>query len=137
MLMLEYLLPTNTQAKSNQLAPPPMLSTSLYRWIGSRFAFSWQLMLLIFANYVLNGQLFTGVELVSGGPPGFIFDLYNSLSVISVLFIFRFIKFKNTFAKSITAFTIASAISNFLPAFRCRISTALSMQTQKTIGPFY
>ncbi len=94
-----------------------MLSASLYRWIGSRFAFSWQLMLLIFANYVLNGQLFTGVELVSGGPPGFIFDLYNSLSVISVLFIFRFIKFKNTFAKSITAFTIASAISNFLPAF--------------------
>lgn len=94
-----------------------MLRTSLYRWIGSRFAFSWQLMLLIFANYVLNGQLFTGVELVSGGPPGYVFDLYNSLSVISVLVFFRFIEFKNTFTKSITAFTLASAISNFLPAF--------------------
>jgi hypothetical protein len=92
-----------------------MLSTSLYRWIGSRFAFSWQLMLLVFANYVLNGQLFTGVELVSGGPAGYVFDLYNSLSVISVLVFFRFIKFKNTFTKSITAFTIASAISNFVP----------------------
>ena len=93
-----------------------MLRASLYRWIGSRFATSWQLMLLIIANYVLNGRLFGGVDLVAGGPPSYVFDLYNALSVITVLLVFRFIKFKSSFAKSITAFTLGSAISNFLPA---------------------
>lgn len=93
-----------------------MLRASLYRWIGSRFATSWQLMLLIIANYVLNGKLFGGVDLVDGGPSSYVFDLYNALSVITVLFVFRFIKFKSSFAKSITAFTLGSAFSNFLPA---------------------
>ena len=93
-----------------------MLKTSLYRWIGSRFAFSWQLMLLILANYILNGRLFGGVDLVDGGPPSFVFDIYNAVSVVTVLFVFSFIPFKNNFTKSITAFTIASAISNFVPA---------------------
>ncbi len=94
-----------------------MLKTSLYRWIGSRFAFSWQLMLLILANYILNGRLFGGVDLVAGGPPSFVFDIYNAVSVVTVLFVFSFIPFANNFTKSITAFTLASAISNFLPAF--------------------
>jgi hypothetical protein len=93
-----------------------MLRTSLYRWIGSRFATSWQLMLLLFANYVLNGRLFGGVDLVDGGPPSYVFDVYNAVSVIFVLFVFQFIKFKNSFTKSITAFSIASAVSNFVPS---------------------
>ena len=74
-------------------------------------------MLLILANYVINGSLFGGVDLVDGGPPGYVFDIYNAVSVILVLFVFRFIKTRNSFAKSIAAFTVASAISNFVPAF--------------------
>jgi hypothetical protein len=93
-----------------------MLKSSLYRWIGSRFAFSWLLMLLILANYILNGRLFGGVDLVDGGPPSYVFDIYNAVSVVTVLFVFRFIPFRNNFTKSITAFTIAAAISNFVPA---------------------
>lgn len=73
-------------------------------------------MLLLFANYVLNGRLFGGVDLVDGGPPSYVFDIYNAVSVVSVVLVFRFLKFKNSFAKSITTFSIASAISNFLPA---------------------
>ena len=73
-------------------------------------------MLLILANYILNGRLFGGVDLVAGGPPSFVFDIYNAVSVVTVLFVFSFIPFKNNFTKSITAFTIASAISNFVPA---------------------
>ena len=73
-------------------------------------------MLLILANYILNGRLFGGVDLVDGGPPSYVFDIYNAVSVVIVLFAFRFMPFKNTFTKSITVFTIASAISNFVPA---------------------
>ena len=74
-------------------------------------------MVLIFANYVINGRLFGGVDLVDGGPPSYVFDVYNAVSVVVTLFIFRFVRMKNSFAKSLTAFAIASAISNFLPAF--------------------
>jgi signal transduction histidine kinase len=90
-----------------------MSSQDVKRWLGSRFATSWQLMLLLLANYVLNGRLFASVELLEGGPPSFVYDLYNSVSMILVLFVFRYIKIVNPLIKSFCGFISASAVSNF------------------------
>jgi signal transduction histidine kinase len=92
-----------------------MFSESMKRWLASDFSRSWQLMVLVFISYVVNGQLFAGVSLVDGGPPSIVFDSYNAFSVIAVLFIFRFMPIKRKLLRAILGWVVASATSNFLP----------------------
>jgi signal transduction histidine kinase len=92
-----------------------MLRNSLKRWISSKFSTSWQLMLVLAGNYILNGQLFAAVYPVTGGPPGFVFDIYNSVSICLVLLLFRLFGPRASYKNSWIAWVSASSLANLLP----------------------
>lgn len=72
-------------------------------------------MLLLAANYILNGRIYSDISLVDGGPPSYFFDFYTAVSIAVVLAIFRYIPSKPSLRKSLAAWASASALAILAP----------------------